>query len=124
MHNLYYPKQYLTTPKNVLDNIINGCGPGGWLVDLVPDHLFFCDITEACNIHDFMYKIGITIEDKMRADRVFLNNMVRLILSKEYSWYSNWLKKRRLALARFYYEMVRDFGGSAFWNGKEDPNDA
>ena len=120
---LYYPKEYLTTPPHILNNIINGCGPGGWLIDIVPDHIFFCNITEACYIHDFMYKVGTTIEDKKRADRVFLNNMTRLILDKNYYWYDNWLKKKRLALARFYYVMVKNHGGPAFWRGKDDPKD-
>jgi len=124
MHTiLYYPKSWYNYTATALKQIINGCGPGGWKIDLVPDSIFGCDISMACNIHDFMYHMGSTIEDKDRADRVFLNNMSRLVMRDSYNWYSKWLMYLRLHYVKRYYQAVSIFGGSAFWDSKEDDTD-
>jgi hypothetical protein len=95
----------------------NGCG-SGWNALLVPDHLWFCNIKPACKIHDMMYAFGEEdIEGKQTADRVFLNNMVRIVVAKT-SWKR--LMRHRLNLARYYYEVVRDYGGPAYWENKND----
>jgi hypothetical protein len=66
-----------------------------------------------------MYEVGKTIADKKRADRVFRNNMVRMINSEtKYEF----LKRLRLRRANTYYKAVEKYGGPAFWDGKEDPN--
>lgn len=94
---------------------INGCGSAGWKGDLVPDTIWGLCITPACNRHDWMYTIGETLEDKDEADRVFLNNMLRLIEAA-----GGWkiLKKLRRNTAKEYYKAVHFFGGPAFWVGK------
>lgn len=69
------------------------------------------------------------MEDKEESDRALLNNIVRVInhrfdtSGKFYrrSGYGLLLKKRRLARAMTYYAAVRDFGGPAFWNNKNKP---
>ena len=106
-----------------------GCGPGGLGDWLVPDKLFgVIDVTEACKIHDYMYKIETTLEGKMKADRIFLNNMVRIVVAMTTPDEDGFtveeteiMKKRRsacLAESRTYYTMVKWFGGPAFWDGK------
>lgn len=64
-----------------------------------------------------MYSEGKVIEDKEEADRTFLNNMIRTIDAKS----SSWLKWIRRSRAMSYYSAVRDFGGIAFWKGKNPP---
>ncbi|RLA77503.1 MAG: hypothetical protein DRG78_17305 [Epsilonproteobacteria bacterium] len=92
--------------------ICNGCGAKGGVT--VPSTFYGLDISEACNVHDFMYSVGTTAEDKDSADRTFLNNMTRIITAR-----SNWfLKPLRLRRAKTYYQAVHYFGGSAYWDNK------
>lgn len=114
---LYAPPMYqLLTPESKAE-ICNGCGAKGygWLI---PDSMWFLNITEACNIHDFMYLVGVDEEDREEADRVFLNNLIRIIEAKTKLWPLKMLRHRR---ALKYYEAVRYFGGPAFWTGKNEP---
>lgn len=61
-----------------------------------------------------MYHFGKDISNKEKADRVFLNNMLRIIEEGSV----NWLKPLRRMRAMKYYSAVKDFGGPAFWSGK------
>jgi len=85
----------------------------------VPETIWLLDISEACNIHDWMYIAGSTIADKDEADRVFLNNMLRLIEAA-----GGWRLVQRLRRNRawIYYQAVGRFGGPAFWSGKNPSN--
>jgi hypothetical protein len=106
-----------------------GCGPGGFGDFLVPDKLFgVINVVEACKIHDYMYKRERDLEGKKKADRIFLNNMVRIVIAmtapdedgftvKE-AEVMHRRKEACLAEARTYYTMVKWFGGPAFWDGK------
>lgn len=92
------------------------CGPGrGVLEKLVPETAYGLRLTAACSIHDFMYYYGRTDQDKIDADDVFLNNMIRIIQAKTGSRILMLLRLRR---ARTYYLAVKIFGGPAFWRGK------
>jgi len=107
---------FMHTPVDELLKICNGCGAADARIDLVPDTIWGLCIRSACEIHDFGYKVGKTIEDKEVEDRRFVNNMVRLI-----RLYSVWfLKSLRLKRAAVYYLTVRYLGGPAFWRGKID----
>jgi hypothetical protein len=118
VQGLFAPLSYRGAPKEVRDIAVNGCGTGGWKGALVPETMWGLDIREACNIHDWMYLAGETIADKEEADRVFLNNLLRII-ETDSRW--EWLAALRRRRALKYYEAVRVFGGPAFWNGK-NPN--
>ena len=115
MSQLFAPETYVNASPEVRARVVNGCGPSGWKVDLVPDHIWGLNIAAACNIHDWMYVMGKTTADKEEADRVFLNNMLRLIEAAGSIWL---LRKLRRMRARAYYEAVHIFGGPAFWKGK------
>ena len=113
---LWAPAEYweLTPEQRALT--CNGCGTAStWWV---PDTIWGMDITPACNIHDFMYVCGLNEDDRAKADRVFLNNIIRLIQAKTKSKIVSWLRRHR---AKIYYEAVRLFGGVAFWAGKNHP---
>lgn len=116
---LYAPEQYWRLDPEVKAAMTNGCGTGGWKSAVIPDTLWFLSIREACDIHDYMYRIGTTLEDKAEADRVFLNNMLRLI--EQGSKFMAPLRRRR---ALKYYEAVHCFGGPAFWSGKNPDSSA
>jgi hypothetical protein len=53
--------------------------------------------------------------DKEIADRVFLNNMLRVIEAKPSNSFLKSLRKNR---AKSYYMAVKLFGGNAFWGKK------
>jgi hypothetical protein len=92
------------------------CGPGrGVLERIVPETVYGLCITPACAIHDFMYSVGEDDYDKIDADDVFLNNMVRII---EAHTTSKILLCLRLRRAKTFYQMVKIFGGPAFWKDK------
>lgn len=93
----------------------NGCGAEGARFDFVPDSIYGVSIFEACRIHDWAYFKGRNNDDKERADREFLNNLLRLIEANN-KWYYPTMLARRRALK--YYEAVVVFGGPAFWKGK------
>lgn len=117
---LYAPESYIAASPEVRAQVINGCGPGGWKVDLVPDTVYGLSIKEACNIHDWMYAVGTTLEDKKEADRVFLNNCLRLV-NEQNSFWGKLLRTPRRARVYNYYLAVKAFGGPAFWSGKNRP---
>lgn len=112
---LYAPPGYWRLHPNDKKSICNGCGPAGPLADYIPNHLFWLSIAEACNIHDFMYNEGHIEKDRKIADRVFRNNLLRLIEDKTNI---KWLRKLRRWKADKYYMFVRKYGARAFWKNK------
>ena len=105
-----------------------GCGPGGWGDWIVPDKIWGLSIKAACQIHDWYYRFWPenTEVARKRADKILLNNMVRIIDDAwlaalehgKYIWWHKWLYKRRLKLAHIYYGMVRMFGAPAYFEDR------
>ena len=115
---LYAPASFLCTPVDELADLCNGCGAAdsnfNWII---PCRIYGTYIGDCCNVHDYMYFIGKTIEDKDLADRCFLNNMLRMIERDKHKWYKpTWLQRIR---ARTYYNAVRWFAGPAYWINKQ-----
>jgi len=115
--DLYAPVSFMTATLYELNLVCNGCGAANAKFDFVPDRIYSLYIGHACQIHDWMYDEGETAEDKDKADRVFLNNLYRIIKLGD-EWYLPTFLMRRRALK--YYLGVKHFGGSAFWEGKKD----
>lgn len=112
---IYAPAGFLSNPIEHVDACVNGCGSAQAKFDFIPDSIWGVYVGEACAVHDYMYHVGRSDEDKKEADRVFLNNLLRL-LTKRKPWYiPDYLVKSR---ARKYYLAVKYFGGPAFWAGK------
>jgi hypothetical protein len=109
---LYAPEAFWILTPEQRQRYCNGCGPGKVGSRFIPNRIWGLDVSECCNIHDFMYWWGSTIEDKREADRTFLNNMLRVIDTNSSGWLLNTLR-RRMALK--YYTAVATFGGPAFW---------
>jgi hypothetical protein len=116
---LFAPENYWSATDEVREIVANGCGTSGWKGWLVPETMWGLCITPACNIHDWMYAVGQTMEDKKEADNVFLNNMLRIITASGGWW---WLQSLRRTRAKDYYEAVSCFGGPAFWDKKNAPD--
>lgn len=112
---LFAPESFTIAPQVERDEVCNGCGAKGGISSwLVPNTLWGLSVLRACEIHDWMYAEGETVEDKAEADRVFLNNMIRIIEAES----CGFLKTPRRLRAVKYYSAVKDFGGPAFWAGK------
>ena len=94
-----------------------GCGSDGALFDYVPDNFLGVDISLCCKIHDYLYTIGLTEEDKVLADKMFYKNLVRCVENDSPLIF----KTTNLWLAKKYYQAVRDFGADSFWDGKQRP---
>jgi hypothetical protein len=110
---LFAPAAYWRLPES--ERARMGCGPG-YLGDLiVPDTMWLLSVKSACSVHDYMYRVGEVEFDRELADRVLLNNCVRIITAGSVS---KLLLRLRLRRARTYYFFVRAFGGPAFWRGK------
>lgn len=109
---LLMPTSYATATQMERDEHCNGMGPKG-LGFLVPDSIYFMNMEEPGNIHDWMYTFpeGRT---KEVCDEVFLANMYAVIDAKHNQWgWVKWLRKRR---ARKYYHAVR-LGGNEHFAG-------
>lgn len=109
---LYAPLGYRKLTKEEKKTICNGCGAKGGIT--VPSTFYGLDISAACDIHDYMYYAGKTNADKEAADRIFLNNLNRIIEARSCCI----LKYLRQSRAKKYYKGVKYFGSSAFWEGK------
>ena len=114
---LYAPEEFWECSPEMLKGIIGkgGCGPGRIGDKLVPDKLLGLSILWCCSIHDWMFAVGTTEEDRREADRVFLNNMLRLIDSANSGWLTTALRRR---MALFYYRKVANYGSIFYWRGK------
>jgi hypothetical protein len=113
---IFAPTGYSNLLPEQKGAICNGMGAADSLLSsFIPNTMYGLDVEEAGNIHDYMYHVGKTIEDKLIADRVFLNNMLRII-----NECGGWLGPLRRRRAMKYYEAVHYFGGPAFWSDKSD----
>ncbi len=120
MEKLFSPPGYKKLGKKQKANICNECGPKGKFAGIFPNTAWGLYIGESCNIHDYQYYVGKNIDHKKEADRIFLNNLIRIVNNAKYSWYTGgkllkWLRLRRV---KKYYLAVSWFGGPAFWAGK------
>jgi hypothetical protein len=110
---LVAPEHYWHLHPETKEKFCNGCGPQGGiglriLSYCIPDSFFTLDISEACNIHDYCYIIGM---DKKEADNLFLDNMTRLIDKR-----GGCFRGVRHVLAFHYWLAVKNLGkGSKIW---------
>jgi hypothetical protein len=110
-------QSYKDASLEVKEVVTNGCGPGGWKFDIIPDTMYGLSIKEACNIHDWDYSVGTYLADKLLADKRLLSNLN--ILIDNYKGWSCFLNPLRRLRALEYYEAVHIAGYSAYWKGKE-----
>ncbi len=108
---LFAPASFRYATQKDLIAVCNGAGTEGLNV---PDSFLGLVITDAADIHDWMYHEAKTIEDKWIADFVFLLNMLIMIV-----WYDHnsaekfWERRKfwlRLKLACVYYVAVNRWG--------------
>lgn len=112
--NPYCPICGEATAKGI--PIANGVGPADmplatkFLHMLPSSHLFY----DSANLHDILYHIGRTEEDRKNADNKFLEHMLVTVRTKCSGYKRPWFT---LAAYRNYYS-VRWLGGRFFsWDG-------
>lgn len=115
MAKLEAPPSYWNLTPSQKDELCNGCGPGEWGSRIVPDNWWFLGVNfaEACNIHDWNYRIGVP---KELADKMFLHNM--LTLADEAFWGCKWIASR----IAFMYFLAVKHGGAGAYNKKRSQN--
>ena len=102
-------------PQEARDEIANGCGSGGAIIDLVDDDPLGADFGPGCEAHDIRYRLGENDEDKAIADLLFLNMMVLSII---YNDSQKGLQALQLNVAMKYYAAVHFLGRKAFYADK------
>jgi hypothetical protein len=127
---LYAPAYIHNMSDEELDSHSNGCGSKycSWLV---PNTIYFLNIKDACDIHDITYLWGCgprkfdfrapdggfqnvrSAEDKAESDRIFLNNLLRIIDKRSCCKLLAFIRRKR---AFKYYEAVSVFGGPSYWD--------
>lgn len=113
---LYAPENYINASPEARAEVCNGCGTGKFVV---PDKILGVPIKEACHIHDWMFTFAEHhYGDKDEADRVFLDNMMRIIFAHGGGVFTMFV---RIVLAIIYYQIERHAGGVAFWVDKIEP---
>ena len=121
---LFAPESYIRALPEVIAKVVNGCGPGGWKVDLVPDTILLLSVKESCNIHDWCYSEGSSEDYRLWADDLLHQNLKATIYhAAERSWFARILLPHRLVRAKEYYYAVRAFGSDPFWAGKDRPEE-
>jgi len=116
MHKLYAPLEYWKLTPGQKKDICNGCGAKDGIS--VPNTIYFLCVREACQIHDYMYHVGVTKADKLFADAMFRQNLT-ILISKNSNWFTSILRQGR---ASKYYIAVSQWGESAYWENKQYNN--
>ena len=104
---------YSMADPGLVATIANGCGPGDWKIDLIPDHLGDVDLTDCCNQHDVLYHIGGTEADRKLADVLLYANIASAVLMA-----GGPMVPLRMAAAAMYYKAVRSCGSQFFGRGQ------
>jgi hypothetical protein len=124
------PDDYLDALKNNLALVlacINGVGSKESITyHITPDTVTGLNVNPSSHIHDWMYyypKHFRTWEEGMAykklADDWFYENMMTQI-NESWGWA---FRQTRKVQALMYYEILRCFGDTSFWAGKERPLD-
>lgn len=112
---LYAPKEYWNSSEEQREKNCNGCGSDlDFSGKLVPDTIYGVDIRKACCIHDWMYRFGVTVADKLFADVMFMANMSMIIVHN-----GGLLLTIRMMRASKYAVAVILKGGDSFFYEKE-----
>lgn len=109
MDRLITPQSYVAASESERGRICNGCGPKGWKAALVPDNLLDCDISAACDRHDWAYHETITEAGRQMADNNFRKNMTRLVIAHGGPRRLQWV---RFCLVWWYWLGVRRYGAA------------
>ena len=108
---LIAPESYRSASRAEIESRTNGCGPEGWRGEIRDDldSLAGLDISEACRVHDWMYGLGGSDEQRLEADITLYLNIAAVVLHT-----GGPLTPVRMAGAAAMYVAVRA-GGHKHW---------
>ena len=113
---LRFPASFSEASPELREKVCNGCGSAQSNKDYIPDNVIGLNINAAAHIHDWGYEYGKdTYEDKCKHDRIFMNNMLRIIDAK-----GGILRNDRRKMAKVYYDAVVLCGGPSYWVNKNN----
>jgi hypothetical protein len=113
------PADYFLASSEEIEEKTGGCGPGKIGDWFVPDTMYGESVFLACQIHDWMYREGESLEDKKIADRVFLWNMTVLLQETPFTGETenSLLDVIRLRRVMTYFSAVYYGGADCFEKG-------
>jgi len=104
------PQSYKDATPKQRKVVCNGCCPGSWKWDCIPDYIWGVCITSACDIHDWRFHEGGWEDEFKIANNEFLQN-IYYSLELNLNWMLPFAKFR----ARFwYFRMVKKYGRKHF----------
>ena len=109
-------KAYRDATWDQICEVCNGCGPKSWKYKI--DKILFCNLFDACAIHDFDYSIPGDKSDKRQADVRFILNIIIILLHRNRSWWN----VIRVPISLFFYVAVH-FGGKSSFTWQEKGGD-
>ena len=99
------PASWWVMPPSDRERYSSGCGPDNLGIDL--RSLYGTDIYVACQIHDYMYALGGSEDDRIFADAIMRENMMSMAMSEQISSLVLWERKTTI---HAYYVSTRSFG--------------
>ena len=111
---LYAPNNYHVATAKARAKVCNGCGAKGGMK--FPDYMWGLKVKEACDIHDWMTKKGLTLMDFLFAAGMFITNLTIII------WFGSsnkFMMTLRLFRASKYFIGVVVVGLNHFFKNKE-----
>jgi len=98
------------------DPKVDYVGPAGSsLSKIIPQEIYGCNVRPAAWVHDCLYEIGGTENDREKADLIFHALMLQLIEDRNWpKWHLGFGRFAARYRATSYYEAVRIGGGSCF----------
>ena len=110
----YYDK--MVELNDEYDDEVDYVGPeNSWKCKLIPRTIMLIDINVCAYIHDFWYDLGGDENDRIKADAVFLADMLRWIEETKMFWAIGWyIRKLARKRALMYYSAVRTLGKDNF----------
>lgn len=114
---LFAPEGFIRATPEMRAEVCNGCGPEGWKHSFLSNYLLGLNISAACDIHDWMYEFGTTEAERDEADRIFRNNMLRMIA---HAGGGILLQGLRRLKALHYYRLVHNYGAIFYWCDKNE----
>ncbi|MCJ8276353.1 MAG: hypothetical protein HRT44_07840 [Bdellovibrionales bacterium] len=104
INGLKAPESFVNATSEEKKEVINSCGPDGFINHLVPNHLLSLSVEDSCAIHDWTFAKAKNQKDHAKSDLLFLENLKAQVRRKE----SNFLIKHlRYGLAYIYFGAVR-----------------
>lgn len=118
---LYAPVDFISAKSEHRHVVCNVMPEGRLLIGavdmLIPSVIWGLNIRHAVEIHAWMYAMGTTLAAKLQADRVFHNNVQRLVDMAHNPNAPDWSCRRLNRLAAI-DTMLADYGAVDFWENQ------